>query len=242
MSRRVIVTGGSRGIGAACVRAFAESGDRVVFICRGESAASASVAAGTGAVPVYADLSDGDQARRACLEAAEKLGGGIDVLVNCAGIAHIGLFTDMTDGEWREMIDTDLSAAFRITQEAVRIMLREHKGNGRIINIGSVWGGRGASCEVAYSAAKAGMRGFSQALARELGPSGITVNCVEPGVIDTDMNSGLTEETRKELIDSTPLCRTGTPEDVAAAVTFLASDAAGFITAAIIPVDGGFPS
>lgn len=240
-NKRVLITGGSRGIGAACVRAFSKNGDKVAFICRRNTEQCAAVAEQTGAFPVFADLADGEQARRACREAAEYLG-GIDVLVNCAGIAQIGLFTDITDAEWQKMIDTDLSAAFRVSQETVKIMLREHTGQGRIINIGSVWGGRGASCEVHYSAAKAGLRGFTQALARELGPSGITVNCVEPGVIDTDMNSSLTPDAMADLIDSTPLCRLGRPEDVAAAVLFLASDEASFITAAILPVDGGFPS
>lgn len=237
--RKVLITGGSRGIGAACVRAFAADGDDVAFLCRAPSRASAAVCAETGARAFYADLADADDARRAVREAAAALG-GLDILVNCAGIAQIKLFTDLTDADWRRMTDTNLSSVFAVTQEAVHVMLRRHSG--RIVNIGSVWGGRGASCEVHYSAAKAGIRGFTQALARELGPSGITVNCVEPGVIDTDMNAGLTGEIRAELIEETPLCRIGRPEEVAAAVHFLASDEASFITAAILPVDGGFPS
>lgn len=237
--RKVLITGGSRGIGAACVRQFASAGDDVIFLCHAPSAAAAAVCAATGARAVYADLSDAGEARRAVRTAVADLG-GLDVLVNCAGIAQIRLFTDLTDEDWHRMMDTDLSSVFAVTQEAIRPMLHCHAG--RVINIGSVWGGRGASCEVHYSAAKAGIRGFTQALARELGPSGITVNCVEPGVIDTDMNAGLTDEIRAALIDETPLCRVGTPEDVAAAVFFLASREASFITAAILPVDGGFPS
>lgn len=237
--RKVLITGGSRGIGAACVRAFAAQGDAVAFLCRFPSPASAKVAGETGAAPFYADLSVPGEARDATRRAAEALG-GVDVLVHCAGIAQIKLFTDLSDADWQRMTDTNLSSAFAVSQEAVRYMLRNHSG--RIITIGSVWGGRGASCEVHYSAAKAGLRGFTQALARELGPSGITVNCVEPGVIDTEMNAALTDEVRAELIDETPLCRIGKPEDVAAAVRFLASDEAAFITAAILPVDGGFPS
>ena len=137
------------------------------------------------------------------------------------------------------MIDTNLTSAFVLSREAAEIMISQHSG--RIINVGSVWGRMGASCEVHYSASKAGMRGMTQALAKELGPSGITVNCVEPGVIQTDMNSMLDEETMKQLEEATPLCRIGKPEEVAAVIGFLASDEASFITGACIPVDGGFP-
>lgn len=241
MNRKILITGGSRGIGAACVRAFAADGDRVVFVCRGDSPAAQKIAAETGATPVFADISDKIQAADACRRACELLG-GLDVLVNCAGIAQIKLFTDLTDEDWDRMTDTNLTSAFIFCREASRVMIREHTGEGRIVNVGSVWGGRGASCEVHYSASKAGIRGLTQALARELGPSGITVNCVEPGVIDTDMNAGLTADALAELTDATPLCRLGKPEDVAAAVKFLASSDAGFITAAILAVDGGFPS
>jgi len=237
--RKVIITGGSRGIGAAVVRKFATEGYSVAFIYRSADEAAETLAKETGATPIRADISDAGSAKKGIEEAVKALG-GVDILVNSAGVAQIKLFTDITDDDWRRMIDTDLSGAFYASREAVRVMIKNHYG--RIINIGSMWGRAGASCEVHYSAAKAGLRGFTAALAKELGPSGITVNCVEPGVIDTEMNACLDEETRQELIDSTPLCRIGTPEDVAEAVFFLASDKASFITGQCIGVDGGFIS
>jgi len=237
--RKAIVTGGSRGIGAAVVRKFAAEGYSVAFIYRNSDAAAEALAKETGAIPIRADISDAVSAKKGIEEAVKALG-GVDILVNSAGIAQIKLFTDITDDDWRRMIDTDLSGAFYASREAARLMIKNHYG--RIINIGSMWGRAGASCEVHYSAAKSGLRGFTAALAKELGPSGVTVNCVEPGVMDTEMNACLDEGTRQELIDSTPLCRIGTPEDVAEAVFFLASDKASFITGQCIGVDGGFIS
>ncbi len=234
---KVLVTGGSRGIGAACVRAFCQRGDSVAFLYRANHARAEALVAQTGAIAVCADLSDAASATVAVQTATEQLG-GIDVLVNNAGIAQIKLFGDITDGDWRSMIDTNLGSAFYVTREATKTMIAQHSGS--IINIGSMWGKVGASCEVHYSAAKAGLRGFTMALAKELGPSGITVNCIEPGVIDTEMNASLDEETRRELCESTPMCRLGKPEEVAAVACFLASKEASFITGQIIGVDGGF--
>ncbi len=239
MKKRVLISGGSRGIGAECVRAFALHGERVAFIYNKSTDAAATLEAETGARGFCGDLSDMHAAADVAERAIEYLG-GIDVLVNCAGVASFSLFTDISDDEWRRVIDTNLSSAFVLCRSASKAMISQKYG--RIINIGSVWGRLGASCEVHYSASKAALRGLTQALAKELGPSGITVNCVEPGVIDTDMNSVLSEETIAELIDSTPVCRIGKCEDVAAAVLFLASDSASFITSATIPVDGGFPT
>ena len=235
--KKVVITGGSRGIGAALVRRFSENGDRVAFIYRSDDKSAQSIARESGAFAIKADISDAADAARAMSLALCELG-GVDVLVNCAGVAQIKLFCDLTDEDWRRMIDTDLSGAFYVSRAAAREMVRAQSG--RIINIGSVWGRVGASCEVHYSAAKAGLRGMTLALAKELGPSNITVNCVEPGVIDTEMNSALTEETKCELCDATPLCRLGTAEDVANAVLFLASDGASFITGQCLGVDGGF--
>ncbi len=238
MNRKILISGGSRGIGAACVEYFAKKGDKVAFIYRSQDGCALSLAMRTGARPIKADVSEPESAKEAFREAIEVLG-GIDVLVNCAGMAQFRLFTDIDDEDWREMIDTNLTSAFTLSREAADIMISQKSG--KIINVGSVWGRMGASCEVHYSASKAGMRGMTQALAKELGPSGITVNCVEPGVIQTDMNSMLDEETMKQLEDATPLCRIGKPEEVAAVIGFLASDEASFITGACIPVDGGFP-
>lgn len=237
MSKKVLITGGSRGIGAECVRKFTSAGYSVAFVYNKSRDAAEKLARETGALAICADISVADEAKRAVKEAAEALG-GIDILVNNAGIAHIGLFTDLTDDEWELICSTNLSSAIYVSREAAKYMISNHSG--RIINIGSVWGRAGASCEVAYSATKAGLRGLTRALAKELGPSGITVNCIEPGVIDTEMNAALTDEVRASLIDETPLCRIGTPSDIAEAVFFLASDTASFITAQIIGVDGGF--
>ena len=238
MNKKILISGGSRGIGAATVRYFAERGDKVAFIYRNADEDARKLAEETNAFTVKADVSDAQSAISAFREATNLLG-GIDVLVNCAGIAGFSLFTDISDEDWRRMLDTNLTSAFTLSREAAKVMVSQKSG--RIINVGSVWGRMGASCEVHYSASKAGLRGLTQALAKELGPSGITVNCVEPGVIDTDMNSMLDENAIKELAEATPLCRIGKPEEVAAVIGFLASDEASFITGACIPVDGGFP-
>lgn len=234
---KVLISGGSRGIGKATVEAFAAAGYRVAFIYKSSERAASELAEATGAFAIKADISDASAANDA-FESAAVLLGGLDVLVNNAGISQIKLFTDITDDDWKKMTDTNLGSAFYLSRSAAKRMISQKSG--RIINIGSMWGKCGASCEVHYSAAKAGLRGMTQALAKELGPSGITVNCIEPGVILTDMNARLTHETLEELVNSTPLMRLGTPEDVAALALFLASDSASFITGQIIGVDGGF--
>ena len=236
--RRVLVTGGSRGIGAAVVRRFCENGDAVAFFYRENERAAAAVARETGACPVRCDVGDPAAVRAGYTAAAKALGGAPAVLVNCAGVAHTGLLQDMTDAEVRRVLDVDLAGALYLCRAVIPAMVAAKAG--RIVNVGSMWGRIGASCEVAYSAAKAGLRGLTSALAKELGPSGITVNCVEPGLIDTDMNAGLSAADKQALIDETPLGRMGTPEDVAGAVFFLASPDAAFITGRCLGVDGGF--
>lgn len=233
---KIIVTGGSRGIGAECVRRFAARGDSVAFIYKSSELAAKELAAETGAIAVKADLAANGEAI-AALDAAILALGGVDVLVNNAGVSKIGLFTDMSEAEVRELISCDLEAAMLTAKAAVPSMVRQHKGF--VINISSMWGVTGASCEVAYSAAKAGLIGFTKALAKELGPSGITVNCVAPGVIATEMNAALDSETVAALCDDTPLGRIGTVGDVAEAVLFLASDKASFITGEVLNVNGG---
>ena len=235
--RRILISGGSRGIGRAIVEAFAAQGDRVAFIYRTREEEAATVAESTGAIAIQADVSDPDEVRRALAEAETALGGSVDVLVNNAAVSWIGQMQDMTDTEWRRVLDTNLSGAFYLSREVVSGMVKNHYG--RMINIGSMWGKVGASCEVAYSATKAGLRGMTMAMAKEFGPSGITVNCVEPGFIATEMNAAIDAASRQALCDETPLGRMGTPEEVAAAVVFLASDAAGFITGQVVGVDGG---
>ncbi len=233
----ILITGGSRGIGAACVRAFCDRGDRVVFLYRARGEAAKALERETGALALQADVIDPAAVEQAVATALHHLG-SIDVLVNNAGISQIKLFTDLTNEDWNGMLGTHLNGAFYVTRAVAKHMVAQQKGS--IVNIGSMWGKTGASCEVHYSAAKAGLRGLTMALAKELGPSHITVNAVEPGVIDTEMNAALDADTRAELCDATPLCRIGCPAEVASAVCFLASEDASFITGQILGVDGGF--
>lgn len=235
--KRVLITGGSGGIGAGLVRAFCKNGDEVVFTYHKNAEAAELLAAQTGATPLCMDGGDSENVNRS-VESAEEILGGIDVLVHAAGISCIKLFDMTTDEDWDALLRTNLSSTFYVCRAVSKLMLRQH--HGRMILIGSMWGKVGASCEVAYSATKAGVRGMTMALAKELGPSGITVNCIEPGVIDTPMNACFDADTKQELAAETPVGRLGTPEDVAALAVFLASDAASFITGQCIGTDGGF--
>ncbi len=231
--RNVIVTGGSRGIGAAIVKRFVDNGDNVVFFYRSNDRAAADV----GVPCIKGDIRDPEEVKKMISRAADYLG-GIDVLVNNAGIAQSALTGDITDTDYMDMINTDLSGAFYCCRQAIPYFLRNHSG--AIVNISSMWGEVGASMEVHYSAAKAGVIGLTKALAKELGPSGVRVNCVTPGMIDTEMNSGYSKEDIQAIVDETPLMRIGNPEDVAEAVFFLASDKASFITGQVLGVNGGY--
>ncbi len=235
--KRVLISGGARGIGRTLVEAFCRQGDRVAFIYRSRHSEAEGLAKATGAHAICADIRDPDEVRRAVAEAEASLGGAAEVLVNNAGVAIIAQVQDVTDAQWRNLVDTNLSGSFYLSRAVLPGMIAAHKG--RIINIGSMWGKTGASCEVAYSATKAGVRGLTMALAKEVGPSGITVNCVEPGVIHTEMNAALDADTLRALIDETPMGRIGTPADVAGAVLYFASEDASFVTGQIIGVDGG---
>ena len=231
---RVLITGGSRGIGAATVRAFASRGDRVYFLYEKEHSCAQKIAEETGAAPICCDVSDGKQVEKAFSALPE-----LDTLVCNAGICITGLLQDLPETDWDRMFDVNVKGIYHCVNACMPGFLQKQQGC--VITVSSMWGEVGASCEVHYSASKAGLRGLTQALAKELGPSGITVNCVEPGVIDTDMNSMLDEAAMKELAEATPLCRIGTAAEVASVIGFLASDEASFITGACIPVDGGFP-
>ena len=219
------------------VERFSTPENKVAFLYRSSHAEAKALADACGAIAICSDLCNADVAKVAAEGAISRLG-GIDVLINNAGISQIKLFTDITDADWQTMIDTNLSSAFYVTRAALPAMIAQKSG--RIINIGSMWGKVGASCEVHYSASKSALRGFTMALAKEVGPSGITVNAIEPGVIMTDMCASFDNETLSALADETPLCRLGKPEDVAALAEFLASEEASFITGQIIGVDGGF--
>ena len=235
--KKVLISGGSRGIGRAMVEYFSSLGYRTAFIYAQNDAAAEKLSQLCGAFGVKADISDPQSANDAVACALEWLG-GIDVLINNAGIAQIKLFTDITDEDWARMLGVNISGAFYLSRAVLPFMISQKSG--RIINIGSVWGRCGASCEVHYSATKSALRGMTLSLAKEVGPSGITVNCIEPGVIDTDMNSELSDEDMVALCEQTPLCRIGKAEDVAHLAEFLASEKASFITGQVIGVDGGF--
>ena len=234
---KVIITGGSRGIGRAAVELFTKNGHQVVFFYKTNRELADELCRLTGATAIRCDVKSSEDAATAVNRAVEILG-GIDALVNNAGVSEFCFFDSITDDQWKNMIDTNLSGAFYVTREAVKHMISQKSG--AIVNVGSMWGKVGASCEVHYSASKAGLRGMTMALAKELGPSGITVNCVEPGVIDTDMNARLRSDDIKDLCESTPMGRLGTPEEVARLIMFLCSSDASFITGQTIGIDGGF--
>lgn len=237
MKRAAIITGASRGIGKAAAYALAECGYVPVINYLKNREMAEVTANETGGIPFCADVSDPAAVKNMVETAYNKLG-GIDVLVNNAGISVSGLFTDITPDQEQRLIDINVKGVFNCTRCVLQYMIREKKGS--IINISSMWGEVGASCEVHYSAAKAAVIGFTKALAKEVGPSGINVNCIAPGVINTDMNRAYSEEAMDTLREETPLQRLGTPEDVAGAVAFLASDSASFITGQVLGVNGGF--
>ena len=239
MSRKVLITGASRGIGREIAISFAKNNDNLVLCCKNNIddlkalAVELSEKYGIKCEAYACDVSDPASVK----ELYEKAG-DVDVLVNNAGVAHIGLLTDMEISEWKELMGTNLDSLFYTSKLFIPGMIRA--GSGRIINISSVWGAVGASCEVAYSASKGGVNAFTRALAKELAPSGISVNAVSCGVIDTDMNrKHLSEEDLEELCEEIPMGRMGEAEEVASLV-LMVSQAPIYMTGQVITIDGGW--
>ncbi|MBQ1372464.1 MAG: SDR family oxidoreductase [Oscillospiraceae bacterium] len=226
-----LITGGSRGIGAATVRAFARAGYRVSFFYQTSRDAAGMLAAETGAEALCCDVADSE----AVFQAIRPLP-PVDVLVNNAGISHVGLISQISPAEWDRLFAVNVKGIYNTVRAVLPGMLQQQAGV--IINLSSMWGQAGASCEAAYSATKGAVIALTQALARELGPSGIRVNAVSPGMIDTEMNAHLSDEDRTVLANDTPLLRIGQPEEVAEAILFLAG--ASFITGQNLPVNGGY--
>ncbi|MCM2430001.1 3-oxoacyl-ACP reductase FabG [Streptomyces sp. RKAG337] len=230
MSRSVLVTGGNRGIGLAVANAFLAQGDRVAVTCRESPPPDGKLLA------VRCDVTDSGQID-AAFEEAERAHGPVEVLVSNAGIIDDVLLLRMREEQFTRVVDTNLTGAYRVARRAARGMVRG--GWGRIVLISSVAAVRGAPGQANYAASKAGLGGLARAVARELGSRAITANVVLPGFIPTDINADLPEKVRREALAQIPAGRYGRPEEVAAAVTFLASDAAGYITGVLLPVDGG---
>ena len=241
MSKTVLITGASRGIGKAIAIAFAENGYNVVINYLNSCGKAAELhdylsSMGYSALLCRADVADPVQVEKMASDALSRFG-SVDVLVNNAALWEQGLFCDVLREKWTRMLDVNLNGAMNCIKEILPSMIRRKSGN--IINISSVWGIAGASYEVHYSVTKAALIGLTKSLAKEVAPSGIRVNCIAPGVIDTDMNAGFSAEDMKNIIENIPLGKMGTPSDVAELALFLAGENAGYITGQVITVDGG---
>ena len=227
----VLITGGSRGIGAAAVELFSQRGDRVSFLYEKNHEAAREVAAKTGAAAICCDVAD-----KAAVEAAVRQVGDVDVLICNAGICHTGLFSMLEESQWDRLFDVNVKGVYNCVNAAMPAFLKKHSGC--VITVSSMWGQVGASCEAAYSATKGAVIALSKALAKELGPSGIRVNCVAPGVILTDMCAEIDPAILEEMAQENPVGRNGTAMDVAKAMVYLAE--ADFVTGQVLPVNGGY--
>lgn len=227
----ILITGGSRGIGAAAVRAFSRRGDAVTFFYAANDAAAQAVAAETGASAIRCDVADAAAVKNAVSRLPQ-----VDVLVNNAGISHTGLISQITEDEWDRLFAVNVKGVYHCVSAVLPGMLQTQRGC--IVNVSSMWGQIGASMEAAYSATKGAVIALTKALAKELGPSGIRVNCVAPGVIETDMCREYSKQTLSALREESPIGKLGTAEDVAQAIVYLAD--AGFVTGEILSVNGGF--
>ncbi len=239
MSRTIIlVTGASRGIGKAVAKRFAKEGHFVIGTATTEKGAALidSYLHDAGGIGRVLDVRDSAQIDK-LFEEIESVYGAVQVLVNNAGITQDGLLMRMKDDDWENVVDTNLTSIYRMSKRAVRGMMKARRG--RIINISSVVAQMGNAGQSNYAATKAGVEGFSRTLAREIGSRQVTINCVAPGLIETDMTDELDERLLNSMLDAVPIGRLGQPEDIAAAVSFLASDEASYITGAVIPVNGG---
>lgn len=238
----MVITGASRGIGAEIALSAASKGYITVINYNNSQKNAEELCQriknfGGECIAVKADISNSNDVN-VLYEKSMSFTGNVDVLVNNAGISSFSLFTDINEDLWDRTFDVNVKGNFLVSRAYIPNMV--HRKNGKIINISSIWGICGSSCEVHYSASKAAIIGMTKALAKELGPSGITVNCIAPGIIDTEMNSAVSKEDMQTLIDETPIQRIGTPSDVAKLVLFLASDGADFITGQVISPNGGF--
>ena len=229
--KTIVITGGSRGIGAAAVELFAARGDRVFFLYEKNHEAAKAVSEKTGATAICCDVADGQAVKKAF----EGIG-PVDILICNAGIMHFGLLSMMEEKDWDRLFDVNVKGIYHCVSAAMPGFLRNQAGC--IITVSSMWGQVGASCEAAYSATKGAVIALTKALAKELGPSGIRVNCVAPGVILTDMCASVEPEILAEMAEETPVGRNGTPEDVAKAFAYLAD--AEFVTGQVLSVNGGY--
>lgn len=237
MRQTVWITGGARGIGAATVRTFAQAGWRVAFSYRQSTQAAQTLAEQTGALALQADMTD-RAAVQSCMEQIHAALGPVGAVVCNAGVAQQKMFCDLTDDDWNFVMDGNLRSAFYTIQAALPDLI--HDKDGAIVTVSSVWGIAGASCESLYAASKAGLIGLTKSLAHELGLSGIRVNCVAPGVIDTDMNAMHDADTLHALAQETDLGRLGTADEVARTIRYLCSPDASFVTGQVLGVTGGF--
>ena len=229
--KTVVITGGSRGIGAAAVELFSARGDRVYFLYEKNHEAARAVAEKTGAIPLCCDVSDGTAVKAAFAQI-----GDVDILICNAGIMHFGLLSMMEEEAWDRLFAVNVKGIYHCVNAAMPAFLRKHSGC--VITVSSMWGQVGASCEAAYSATKGAVIALTKALAKELGPSGIRVNCVSPGVILTDMCASVDPEVLTEMAEEAPVGRNGLPDDVAKAMAYLAD--ADFVTGQVLPVNGGY--
>ena len=237
MVKNVLITGGTRGIGAACAELFSKNGYNVYAIYNKDEKSAEEMKEKFGCRVYCSDIKDRNSVKETIAKILDDAG-KIDILINNAGIAQQKLFIDLDDSEWDNMIDTNLTGIYNVTKEVLKNMISNHSG--AIVNVSSIWGQCGSSCEVHYSASKSGVIGLTKALAKEMAMSGIRVNCVAPGMIETQMNAAFSKEDIEEICEEIPMGRMGKPMECAELIYFLSSDKASYITGQVIGVNGGW--